>query len=207
MLRQSYNNHAMKPKLILCLALILSGGLFGCSTTSNRSVETFSPVQLQNHAKEIFNKIEQQVPELGSTGMATGTSSPAEVWHGEEYASGGFFLLKNPTYISKGFSQLRGMSSRKPLPDLYVTIHHYVSSSDAQQDVQNSLRLRQAALPQKKSHEGAVLYKYHSGGGTVICEDGPYVIEINPGNNGRPFVMKVLDVVLAELNFISSKSK
>ena len=25
----------MKPKLILCLALVLSGGLFGCSTTQN----------------------------------------------------------------------------------------------------------------------------------------------------------------------------
>jgi len=82
----------MKPKLILCLALVLSGGLFGCSTTSSRSVETFSPAQLQNHAKEIFNKIEQQAPELGSTGMTTGTSSPAEAWHSEEYAAGGFFF-------------------------------------------------------------------------------------------------------------------
>ena len=27
---------AMKPKLILCLALVLSGGLVGCSTTSQR---------------------------------------------------------------------------------------------------------------------------------------------------------------------------
>ena len=52
-----------------------------------------------------------------------------------------------------------------------------------------------------------MLYNSHSGGGTVIYEDGLYVIEINPGNNARPFVMKVLDVVLAELNSISSMSK
>jgi hypothetical protein len=28
----------MKPKLLFCLALVLSGGLFGCSTVANRSV-------------------------------------------------------------------------------------------------------------------------------------------------------------------------
>ena len=32
----------MKPKLILCLALVLSGGLFGCSTTDSRSGQTAS---------------------------------------------------------------------------------------------------------------------------------------------------------------------
>jgi len=198
----------MKSKLLLCLALVLSGGLFGCSTTSSRSVETFSPAQLQNHAKEIFNKIEQQAPELGSTGMTTGTSSPAEAWHSEEYAAGGFFLLMNPTYISKEFSQLRGMSSGKPLPDLHVTIHHYASSGDAQKDLEKSLRARQQPPQRKGLYKGAMLYRSHSGAGRVICEDGPYIIEISAGSEGAsPLVMKVLDVVLAELNSISSKSK
>jgi hypothetical protein len=29
----------MKPKIILCLALVLTGGLLGCSTTTSRSIE------------------------------------------------------------------------------------------------------------------------------------------------------------------------
>jgi hypothetical protein len=99
------------------------------------------------------------------------------------------------------------MSSGKPLPDLFVTIHRYASIGDTQQDLENSLRSREAGLPQKKIYKGAALYTYHTGGGTLICEDGLFVIEINPGNNARPFVMKVLDVVLDELNSISSKSK
>lgn len=61
------------------LALVLSGGLFGCSTTSNRLAATYSPAQLQIHAEEMFRKIAQQVPELGSTGIDTGTSSSSEV--------------------------------------------------------------------------------------------------------------------------------
>lgn len=199
---------AVKTKLIFCLALVLSGGLFGCSTTSIRPVETFSPAQLQNHAKEIFNKIEQQVPELGSTGMTTGTLSSSEIWHGDEYASGGFFLLKNPTYISKEFSRLKGMSSGIPGPDLDVTIHHYASSGDAQKDLERGFYSRPGTRPPKQIYKGATLYQYRSGAGRVICKDGPYIIEINPGSGGAsPFVMKVLDVVLAELNFTSSKSK
>jgi hypothetical protein len=35
----------MKPKLILCLALVLSGGLFGCSTTKTHS-EAANPLSL-----------------------------------------------------------------------------------------------------------------------------------------------------------------
>lgn len=37
----------MKPKLILCLALALSGTLFGCSTTPNRLAATIPPEQIQ----------------------------------------------------------------------------------------------------------------------------------------------------------------
>jgi hypothetical protein len=40
----------MKPKLILCLALVLSGGLFGCSTAANRSVTAVTPEQNATNA-------------------------------------------------------------------------------------------------------------------------------------------------------------
>jgi hypothetical protein len=40
----------MKPKLILCLALVLSGGLFGCSTVANRSITAVTPEQNATNA-------------------------------------------------------------------------------------------------------------------------------------------------------------
>ena len=204
----------MKPKLILCLALVLNGCLIGCligcSTTSNRPAATYSPVQLQNHAEEIFNKIEQQIPELGTTGIDAGTVSSSDVWHGDEYASGGFFLLKNPRYPPKEFFRLNGMSSEKPLPDLLVTIHRYASSGDAQQDLKKGLFRNQGPLP-KENYKGAILYRWlYSTGktGTVVCQSGSYIIEINPNNGDTNLlVMKVLDVVLAELNSLSRKPK
>jgi hypothetical protein len=51
----------MKPKLILCLALVLSGGLFGCSTTDRHRPDTNSlkvvvkPEKTQVHVGEHFN--------------------------------------------------------------------------------------------------------------------------------------------------------
>ncbi len=36
---------SMKPKLILCLALVLSGGLVGCSTAAHRPVAAVTPEQ------------------------------------------------------------------------------------------------------------------------------------------------------------------
>jgi hypothetical protein len=50
----------MKPKLILCLALVLSGGLFGCSTTEQHRPDTNSlkvvvkPGKTQVHVREHF---------------------------------------------------------------------------------------------------------------------------------------------------------
>jgi hypothetical protein len=42
----------MKPKLILCLALVLSGGLFGCSSvTSQRAVKHDFLLSFPNHLK------------------------------------------------------------------------------------------------------------------------------------------------------------
>ncbi len=55
--------------------------------------------------QDILKKIEQQFPELGSLGRTHGTSSRTEVWNGEEYASGGFVLLKRPQIPSQRFSQ------------------------------------------------------------------------------------------------------
>jgi hypothetical protein len=46
----------MKPKLILCLALVLSGGLFGCATTDSRSGQTASS---SNNPKPSFESVQK----------------------------------------------------------------------------------------------------------------------------------------------------
>lgn len=93
------------------------------------------------------------------------------------------------------------MSSGKPLPDLFVIIHRYAFSGDAQKDLEMNLRVRQQSPQRKGLYKGAMLYRSHSSAGRVICEDGPYITESSAGSEGTsPLVMKVLDVVLAELN-------
>jgi hypothetical protein len=165
-----------------------------------------TPTFLQN----VLNKIEQQVPEYGSIGMTTGIRSSGQVWHGEEYASGGFFLRQYPRYHPAG----EFPRETKPVlfGDISVTIARYVSSGDAQKNLEMSLSLRQAAPPPKGIiYKGATLYRYLDSTGktaTVVCQSGLYIVEINPNSEGaRPLTMKVLDVVLAELDSTRSKSK
>jgi hypothetical protein len=183
----------MKSKLILCLALVLSGGLFGCSTSKPTNLNTATLLQ------NALTKIDQQVPELKSIGMSTGISSLGQAWHGEEYASAEFVLRKNIRYHPAG--EFSHETTPVPYVDIYITITRYASFDDAQKDLERGLRLRQATPEPKANYKGATLYKYRSGGGTVICEDGLYVVEINPNSEGAsPIVMQVLDVVLTELD-------
>jgi hypothetical protein len=62
----------MKPKLIFCLALVLSGGLFGCSTThwsaDNPESNPKLPIQFKNYG-ELYAFIAAHVN--GGSGMAT----------------------------------------------------------------------------------------------------------------------------------------
>ena len=95
------------------------------------------------------------------------------------------------------------------MEDIAVTIHRYASSGDEEQDVEKSLfRDRQERPATKEKYKGADLYRWRSGGGQVVCQDGLYVIEITPFREGAsPVVMKVLDVVLAQLNSTSPNVK
>ncbi|HUZ07810.1 MAG TPA: hypothetical protein VMV89_10040 [Candidatus Paceibacterota bacterium] len=183
-----------KPKLILCLALVLSGGLFGCSS---KQTSTNTSASLQN----ILRQIEQRVPELESTGISAGISSSSQVWPGEEYASAGFVLMKNPRYHPVG--EFPREKSPVPYCDIYVTVTRFPSSGEVQKYIKNNLFgvARQASPERKgKKYKGAILYRYNSGFGHVVCQDGLYIIEIMPINEGAsPLTMKVLDVLLAEL--------
>lgn len=198
----------MKSQLTLCLTIVLCGGLFGCSTTSNRPARAFSKTPLQDQGDEIFKKIEQQFPELGSTGMNSGTSSSSETWLGEEYATAGFFLLNNHRYVSEETSRLPGMPQRTPHPDLLVTIHRYVSPGDAQQDLERGFRSMPGMRPPKQIYKGFTLYRFSSGVQRVICQSGQYIIEITPIRDAaNPLVAKILDVVLVELDSTAFNSK
>jgi hypothetical protein len=55
----------MKPKLILCLALVLSGGLFGCSTVSHRSLPSYES-ELQYWRQLPYPRIEKLMDEPDS---------------------------------------------------------------------------------------------------------------------------------------------
>ena len=159
--------------------------------------------------QNIFQRIEQQIPELRPTGTTTGTSSPAEPWKGEEYASAGFSISKNPRYHAPG-EFARGPTN-VVYADLLVTIHRYASGGEAQSGLKLSLRSKQAVPAPKGIYKGATLYQYQGGSGgvmTALCQSGQYIVETSAySEGGISWTMKVLDVVLAELDSASSKPK
>jgi hypothetical protein len=206
---------AMKPKILFCLALVLTGAVLGCTSPANRPGDSLPQVQIQKPIEEragqplenVLRKIGRQFPDLAVEGMDTGTASsagksPFEMWLGEEWASVRLVLAKNPRPLSGYPGHF--------IPDLYVTICLYASHDDEQRDVEKSLfgSMRQQTPSSKGQYKEATLYRWSSGGGHVVCQAGLYVVEITPVSEGAsPLVMKVLDAVLAELESTSSKSK
>lgn len=155
--------------------------------------------------QNVFKKIEQQLPELRSAGMTNGTSSSREVWHGEEYVSGGFVLATNAARDPRELAWQRITSLA-----FSMTIHRYASADNSQKDLEQGLDLRPAMVPPKETYKDAALYRYDSGAGNMICQFDRYVIEISPmprSGISQSLLTKALDVVLAELNSTSSKSK
>jgi len=169
--------------------------------TSESGARSMRPVkpepQVVLQTDNYIKRIEQQVPELACVGATNGTPSSAQVWQGEEYASAGFVLRKNPRYHAPNEVP---RARRVPLVDFEVTIARYASAREAQQAVEKGLRQRPAMTPPKGSYKGATLYRYTSGGGNAICQYGPYIVEVAPYSEASsPLTMKVLDVVLGEL--------
>jgi hypothetical protein len=70
------------------------------------------------------------------------------------------------------------------------------------------MRLRQAAPLPKENYKGALLYRFASGGGTVICQSSQYIVEINPNvEAARSLTLKVLDVVLGQIGPMHTDGK
>lgn len=143
---------------------------------------------------DVLRKIPGRVPELEAAWITNGSALPDVTWIGEEVARATFVLPKHLRYMTNDFP--RGPRVI-PMIDLWVTMVRYSSSNEAQQAVEESLMLRQAAHRPKENYHGSALYTFTSGGGTVICQAGEYVVEIT--GEGEPLVMKTLDAVLAEL--------
>ena len=189
----------MKPKLLLCLALVLSGGLSGCSTIKQSPAKTHSVEIPQN----ISERIEMELPQLKCFSATNGTSSIATAWNGgEQYMQAAFYLWKNPRYHPVG--EFPGEPAT-PLPyaDMKVVIVLYPSADDAQRQVHKSLFMRQATFQPKQRYKGGTLYLYCDATGgvqDVIYQSHRFIVEIDCySQNVEPLAMKVLDAVLTGL--------
>jgi hypothetical protein len=196
----------MNPKLLLGLALILGGGLFGCS---NIAPHYAPPAASSMSLKEALRKIEQQVPELKSLAINHGVSSSGQVWQGEEYAQATYVLRNKVRYHPAG--EFPHETAPVPYGDLNVVITRYASAGAAQKDLEKLPVQRQATFQPKENYRSATLRRYCDATGGVqdaVCRFQQYIVEINCySQNAEPLTIKTLDVVLAELDSTSHKSK
>jgi hypothetical protein len=125
---------------------------------------------------DVLRGIERRVPELKASSISTGAVLGADVWQGED----------------------NGMASFGS--NMQVAIAHYASAGEAQEAVEKNLSLRQVAPDPVENYKGTVLYRFKRYG-PVICQSGPYAIEIDPfSTNAMALVMNVLDAILDELD-------
>jgi hypothetical protein len=191
--------NSIKTKLILGLALILSGVLVGCSFSKQSPSKTHFGEIPQNMSKAI----EMEVPELKCLGATNGTSPSAMAWNGgEQYMQAAFYLRRNPRYHpAREFPR----EPAKPLPyaDLNVVIVSYSSADEAQRQVHKSLMMRQAAFQPAEAYKDGTLHRYCDAAGGVqdlIYQSHRFVVEIDCySRNVEPLTMKVLDAVLTEI--------
>jgi len=149
--------------------------------------------------------IEKDITELRSISMKSGVPSSGQAWRrGKEYARGAFVLRNNTRYHPAG--EFPRETTPVPYMDIEVTIIRFATSSEAQDELQNEMRLRPATPLPKENYRGALLCRFTSGGGTVICQSEQYVVEINPNiEAARPLTLKVLDVVLGQIGSVPIK--
>ncbi len=195
----------MNPRLFVTTALVVAdlflhgcaappagvGGSASAAKPASRSVA----VLMQAIAK----KIESQVPELARVGEVSATA-PTER---PEQASAGFIL---PEYAGRDLHELVRQGVR--FNALEISLRRFTSSDDGRKYLVQTFLERPAADPLKEDYRGAVIYRYASGGGTVLGQDGLFVVEIDPvSERGGLVAMKVLDIVLAELAAEATRSE
>jgi hypothetical protein len=185
--------------LLICSCSQLDKGQSPVYASKNQGLDV--TVCLQNIPK----KVEREIPELRLLSMEGGVPSHSQVWRGKEYARFVYVLRNKTRYHPVG----EFPRATKPVPymDIEITVTRFNSPKDAHDGITKEMRSRQATPRPKESYRGAWLYRFTSGGGTVICESGQYVIEINPNSEAaRPFTLGLLDVALAQIKHVLIKS-
>ena len=165
------------------------------STSENNDLD--ATVSLRN----IPMVVEREIPELRMLNRQGGVRR-----QGQEYIQAVFVLRNNTRYHPVG----EFPRETKPVPyiDIAITVTRFDCPKHAHDEIIKEMRLRQATPLPTENYKGAWLYRFTSGGGTVICQSERYVIEINPNSaDARPFTMSLLDVVLAQIKQASIKSK
>lgn len=180
----------------ICAATLLCSCARGFDATDKTTESKSARPELPAMMQAITKKIQQQIPELVAPGAATQTPASARVWKGEEYVAE-FVRAEHVAADPR-----KRAKSGLPYLALRITVASYASPADAQKDVQRSLRLRPAMTPPQETYKGASLYRYAPGAANVICQAGPYVVEVSPlprSGLDQSAVMKAVDAVLAEI--------
>ena len=187
-----------------CAPLVKRQG--SVSTSENHDLDATG--NLQNLPKIV----EREIPEFRLLNMqggapSDGKPSVGQIWlQGKEYVQAVFVLRNKTRYHAAG----EFPRETKPVPyiDIAFSVTRFDSPEDAHGEITKEMRFRQATPLPKEDYKGAWLYRFASGDGTVICQSGQYVVEINPLSEGaRPSTLSLLDVVLAQINQASIKSK
>jgi hypothetical protein len=175
------------------------------STSGNYDLDATG--NLQNLPKIV----EREIPEFRLLNMqggapSDGKPSVGQIWlQGKEYVQAVFVLRNKTRYHPLG----EFPRETKPVPyiDIAITVTRFDSPKVAHDQITKEMRLRPATPMPKENYKGAWLYRFTSGGGTVICQSGQYVIEINPNSEAaRPFTLGLLDVALAQIKHVLIKS-
>lgn len=141
--------------------------------------------------------LEREIPELRLLNMQGCEALHGQARQGHEHMQAVFALRDKTRYHPLG----EFPRETKPVPyiDITITVTRFDSPKEAHDQITKEMRSRQATPMPKEIYQGAWLYRFTSGGGTVICQSGQYVIEINPNSEAaRPFTLILLDVVLAQ---------
>jgi hypothetical protein len=182
----------MQSKLLLCLALLLSGSFFGCAHPRQ-------PTHADPDFSSVSEKIEHRIPELKSFPTA---QTPLG-WKCEKQINTAFFLRENPHYHRTGEFP-REPATPLPYADMFVTIARFDSADNALSELKKSLRLRPATFRPPENYKGGTLFQYRDSTGGVqcaICQLGRYVVEIQCiSQDAEKLTMNVLDTVLAEID-------
>jgi hypothetical protein len=189
----------MNPKILLCLAFVLSAGLLGCSTTAHHAAATVGSSQIQKEVetlpdlKTVLKSIESGVPELAYVGL---TEEKSHVT--------GYYALasQRPVSAPENYDHPRALTGNDVR--VYIRIYPYDSEDAARSGVESMLMRFSRGPHQPQVVNGLMVYTWSSTPSPMncgaFCRVGVYVVEVESGGqSGPPLVMKTLRALAQEL--------